>query len=276
MGKSIKKIKKYWDDQAEKYGQNPLATAPDNIFRRMEIESIMKYLKDNKKVLDVGCGNGYSTIRFARKIKGQFIGCDYSGKMIEAAKKALKGEKPWVGKRLTFIMADALSLPFKNETFDIVTSDRCLINLTKLDKQISAAKEIHRVLKNGGLYIMCENTQEGLRKLNQLRKLAGLYKIPYRWHNLYISEKKFFAAIKNIFNLKTIDNFGSTYYLSSRIFNGKLAAIEGKDPDYNHPINQIAAKLPAIGDFCPLKIFVLIKKNNIKQKSLKGLGLKFL
>ena len=256
----VQKIKEYWNNQAEKYGTDSLATMPDSILKELEIKNIAKYLLTNKKILDIGCGNGYSTIQLAKKIKSQFWGCDYSEKMIEKARQALKKEKSAVKGRLNFITADISALPFKNNTFDIVASDRCLINLPTLKHQVLAAKEIHQVLKKRGLYVMCEDTQEGLKRLNQLRKTMGLYKIPNRWHNLYINEKKFFAVIKKFFELKLVDNFSSTYYLASRIFNGKLAALEKKEPDYNHPINQIAAKLPAIGDYGPLKIFVLIKK----------------
>lgn len=258
--KKIKKIKEHWDNQARKHGTSPLATLPEIILRELEIKSIAKYLSGRKKILDVGCGNGYSTIRLARKAKSHFIGCDYSEEMIRKAKAAAKKESLATRKRLDFIAGDVLSLPLNKNSFDIVISERCLQNLISLNHQISAAKEIHRVLKRNGYYIMCESTQEGFKNLNQLRKRVGLYVMPNRWHNLFINERKFFPAIKKIFKLKLVDNFSSTYYLASRIFNGKLAALEGKEPDRNHPINQIAAKLPALGDYGPLKIFILLKK----------------
>ena len=40
----------------------------------------------------------------------------------------------------------------------------------------------------------------------------------------------------------------STYYFLSRVVNAWLAAKEGKEPDYNSPVNELALHLPAIGD----------------------------
>lgn len=260
MRKSITKIKEFWDSQAEQYGTDSFATTPDAIVQKLEIENVGKYLTPKKHILDVGCGNGFTTIRLARKIKSTFVGLDYSGKMIQKARESLMRERPSVRKHVEFVIGDVLYLPFEKKSFDIVFSDRCLINLTTFRHQLKAAKEIHRILKRGGLYVMCENSQEGLQKLNQLRKAVRLYQISTRWHNLYINEKKFFSAIKNLFVLKGIDNFSSSYYVGSRIFNGKLAQIEGREPDYDHPINHIAAQLPPIGDYGPMKIFLLKKK----------------
>ena len=36
MTKDIKKIKEYWDSQAEKYGQAPLASTQDTMARTLE------------------------------------------------------------------------------------------------------------------------------------------------------------------------------------------------------------------------------------------------
>ena len=43
--------------------------------------------------------------------------------------------------------------------------------------------------------------------------------------------------------------YSSTYYFLSRVVNAWEAAQSGKDPDYDAPVNQLALKLPPIGDF---------------------------
>lgn len=257
--KSIKKIKKHWDDQAERYGVHPLATCPDAILDDLVVKSIAKYLLPEKYILDVGCGNGNITIRLAQIVKSNFVGCDYSEKMIEKANEALKDKKSSFARRLEFVVGDALHLPFKDKSFDIIFTNRCLINLTKLKDQLIATKEVHRVLKKGGLYIMSENSKSSLKNLNQLRKAVELPSISSPWHNLYIDEEKFFSSIKKLFDLQLVDNFCSSYYIGSRIFNGKVSAMKGKEPDYDDPINHIAADLPSIGDFGPQKTFILKK-----------------
>lgn len=116
------------------------------------------------------------------------------------------------------------------------------------------------------MYVMCENSQQSLKNLNQLRKAVGLYKISNRWHNLYINEERFFPAMKRFFTLQAIDSFSSSYYIGSRIFNGKMAEMEGREPNYKDPINRIAAQLPPIGDYGPMKIFLLKKNEKAASK----------
>lgn len=234
---------------------------PDSILKGMEINSICLYLGDGAKVLDIGCGNGYSTIEFARRFpKMHLLGIDYSEKMIEIANEMLKAESKEVQKRIRFEVRDILNLRLPKESFDIVTTDRCLINLPTKEAQQQALQNIYTLLKAGSVYVMCEDTQQGLARINELRKITGLSEIATRWHNLYIDENWFFSVSRRYFSLVETNNFSSLYYIASRVFNAKLAASEGKQPDYHHPINQIAARLPSIGDYGPLKIFVLKKR----------------
>lgn len=257
--KTNETIKKFWDDQAGQYQQQGLATCPDEIDRELEIDSIAKYIKDGKKVLDIGCGNGYSTIKFAQKYKNiKITGIDYSEEMIRHANVALDKLDKNLKNRIKFMVGDVLLMDFK-EKFDIITTSRCLINLVNFNQQKQAIKNIHKLLNKGGSYIMCENTLDGLERINLLRKIVGLEEIPMRWHNQYFNEKTLIKFLRLNFKILDIDNFDSLYYVASRVFNAKLTP-EGQKPDYNAGINKIAAKLPSVGDFSPTKIFVLRKK----------------
>ena len=64
---------------------NPYATSPDFNLREIEIEYLSRSLGDNMRILDVGCGNGYSTLSLASKHKSSFIGIDFVPDMIEQA-----------------------------------------------------------------------------------------------------------------------------------------------------------------------------------------------
>ena len=55
-------VKKYWELTAEKLGTDPRATIKDHQFRLLEIDTIKNYLTENDVVIDIGCGNGYSTL----------------------------------------------------------------------------------------------------------------------------------------------------------------------------------------------------------------------
>ena len=253
----ITKIRRYWNKQAELLKCKPTATTPDILARKLEIKALLKYCRDNEKILDAGCGNGYSTIRLAKRKSINITGVDYSEKMIKYANTQLKGLK--LKGNVEFKVGDVLNLKFRNEVFDKVITDRCLINLPTFKHQLKAIKELHRVLKPNGTCLMLECTQQGLKKLNTLRKKCGLSEIKVRWHDLYLDEKKLLASIKPYFDLVKIDNFASTYYICSRILNAKLTP-RGEEPDYLSPINKIAARLPPLGDYNALKLFVLNKQ----------------
>ncbi len=93
-------------------------------------------------VLDVGCGDGLFTIRMAERAE-QIIGVDFSRIAVAEAKKNLgKSES----KNLRFEMANAESLNFPKEAFDLVTCRRGPVT----DGERSL-RESHRVLKRSGI-----------------------------------------------------------------------------------------------------------------------------
>ena len=257
----IAEVKEMWDVAADKLGDSPLATTHDRILRDLEVDGVLKYIpkvKKQLKVLDVGCGNGFSTIEFAKQRNDKFFGVDFSEKMIEHANRALKKNSKKLKGKIDFSVGDALALDFKDNYFDVVTTGRCIVNLVSLKDQKAGLMEIHRVLKKGGVAILCEGSHQGFTKLNELRKIVGLPLMKYHWHNIYLDEDKLLPFMKKHFRSVEVDSFASTYFVASRVFN----AISSKDPskpDYFSKINKAAAKLPAIGDYSSLKIYYLKK-----------------
>lgn len=105
---------------------------------------------------------------------------------------------------------------------------------------------------------MMENFIEPLQNLNNARSRYNLEPIEIRWHNLYINQEQFLDQISNLFSVVKVDNFASTYYLISRTLNAILNLKDNK-VDYNSTLNELAAKLPSLGDFSPEKLIVLKK-----------------
>lgn len=258
------KIKSYWEEQAVRFGASPLATAPDTYYRDLEINRILSYLRDGKKVLDIGCGNGFSTVLFAEKFpKLKIIGMDYSEKMVRSAVSVLEKKKD-LKDRVAFCQGDVMKLSdhiCRIGRFDFIVSERCLINLLNWEEQKTALLEMKKMLKPGGRLILCENTQEGLERLNKLRKIFELPPIKIRWHNFYFPEKKLLKFAEKHFDLLETNNIGSLYYIISRVVYAKLSAMENKEPEYLNPMNMIASKLPSLGNFSPNFIFVLKNKH---------------
>ena len=240
-------IRDYYD---QKKGQDIYATSPDINLRELEIDFIMSHVK-GPRILDLGCGNGYTLLRLAEKIKGELIGVDFSSKMIQGANLLSKKIKNKLKCSPQFFEGDATNfIPPGQGKINTIITERFLLNLPTQKIQYEVIKNIYHHLAPKGYYLMIEGSQDGLRKLNNLRKLAGLDPISDRgkvnlssrkFNDLYLENflKKYFEIIQ----IKTFD----LYYLISRIAYPKI--IYPKEPQYDHPINQIARDLNNRLDF---------------------------
>ena len=89
-------------------------------------------------VVDLACGSGPMSRELARPGR-TVIGLDLSEH--ELALAAKRGPGPWV-------RADALQLPFRDESIDVVTSSMGLVVVQPLTRVI---EEVARVLRPGGV-----------------------------------------------------------------------------------------------------------------------------
>src|SRR5438477_2831672 len=77
-GKALEEIKVYWRDAAraeiDADGLRPTARDP---FLQEAVEAVVeRYLSRSDRLLDVGCGDGASTLRFAASVR-EVVGIDY-------------------------------------------------------------------------------------------------------------------------------------------------------------------------------------------------------
>jgi SAM-dependent methyltransferase len=93
---------------------------------------------DAKIVVDLACGSGPMSRELAQPGR-TVIGLDLSE--YELALAADRGPGPW-------IRADALTLPFRDESVDVITSSMGLVVVTPLTRVV---EEAARVLKPGGV-----------------------------------------------------------------------------------------------------------------------------
>jgi ubiquinone/menaquinone biosynthesis C-methylase UbiE len=255
-------IQQYWEERAKTAQLNPNATTEDVFLRALEIrtfiENIKKLKKKNPYVLDLGCGDGYTTIGVAKAIPGaKFLGVDYSSNMIANANERLKHDNNSL-LNIEFKTGDATKIKeqFSKETFDIVISSRCLINLTSPKQQFDAIKEISKILKKGGVYIGSENFIDGNKELNDTRKKMGLPEIAVRWHNLFFKPKDYLTKTKKFFKSVEIINFSSAYYYATRVIYSKYCQLNGTSPDYQHDIHKLSIDLPIMGNYSPIKLAI--------------------
>ncbi|KKL68587.1 hypothetical protein LCGC14_2123510, partial [marine sediment metagenome] len=156
--KSSEFIKNYWDEKGKKFGTDPRATINDHQFRLLEIDTIKNLLREDDFILDIGCGNGFSTLEYATVSKS-VIGVDYSEPLIVGARKMR--ETHISKEKIEFKVMSALELNFLDEYFDVIIMERLLINLQTYDEQKKATLEAKRVLKSGGRCIISTVTIQG-------------------------------------------------------------------------------------------------------------------
>lgn len=119
-------------------------------------------------VLDVGCGLGGPCRMLADEYNCQTTGIDLSSEYIRTAKKLSKLVN--LNNKTTFIQGDATSLPFDDNTFDIVWTQHVQMNIPDKKKFYS---EIDRVLKTGGHFLFYDILKKGDEEISYPMPWAG-------------------------------------------------------------------------------------------------------
>ena len=117
--------------------------------------SILLWLQNNhptlapKKILDMGCSVGHSTVPYARAFPNAEVhGIDVAAPMLRYAHA--RAEE--LGEKVHFSQQNAEETNFKSGTFDLIVS-HILLHETSEKAIHNIVKECHRLLKPGGLMI---------------------------------------------------------------------------------------------------------------------------
>jgi len=253
------KIKEFWNDRASQ-GQvsADMVTHKDIWQRWLEIAMIKGHIRKADRVLDVGCGNGYSTRIFA-KICREIVGIDYSEDMVKRAQQESRKQRSRPAPK--FEQCDVLDLNSERfGLFDLAISERCLINLDTFEKQKIAIANIASMLRRGGRYIFVEGTADGRDRLNKYRRSVGLPAMPRVWHNIDFNEADTLRFLKRFFTVEERLHFGMYDFLS-RVVHPLMVMPD--EPRYDARVNEIAAKLALDRqEFADLSrvLFLVLKK----------------
>jgi demethylmenaquinone methyltransferase/2-methoxy-6-polyprenyl-1,4-benzoquinol methylase len=108
-------------------------------------------------VLDLCCGTGDLALSFVRSGKARVIGADFAHPMlVRAIEKSAQQVEGGAGRSIPFLEADALGLPFADNSFDLVSTAFGFRNLANYENGL---REIYRVLKPGGTIAILEFTE---------------------------------------------------------------------------------------------------------------------
>ncbi len=111
-------------------------------------------LPEDVRVLDAGCGTGYNMGWLRQNYGAEVTGVDISSLGLDFCRR--RGEH-------ALVRADAASLPFSGNVFDLIVSFDVLTQLRDESSRAAALEEFLRVLKPGGRLLLRVAAYERLR-----------------------------------------------------------------------------------------------------------------
>jgi len=258
MENSFEEKLSFWNSRAN---LGFLAGSNDGVLKSLEMTEIQKYIKSGMRILEIGCGNGVTAMEVIKNFNVDVLAVDFAEQMIADAENNYNKVKDSMAGKAQFKVMRVEELDSIKDQFDMIYCERVLINLATWNEQKDVLIKIAALLKENGIFCMCENSIEGLAGINEFREKVGLDAITPPWHNRYFQEAELdsFAEEKYL-TLTEKNNFTSTYYFLSRVVNATLAKRTGEEPSYDSPVNQLAFSLPPIGNFGQTKLWIWTKK----------------
>ncbi len=140
-------------------------------------------VKNNDKVLDIGSGTGLLSLKLLQKADCKITGIDNSKEMMAIFRHKIRRLK--LTSEITCKLMDADALNFKKETFDKVVSSVTLHHLKDKKKLI---RQVYKILKPGGVFIIGEIDMDTTGKHNDVNRLKRILKV---------LEQQWISAMKN-------------------------------------------------------------------------------
>ena len=149
------------------------------------------------RILETAAGTGVVTDALHRALPdAKIVATDLNAPMLEQAARRLDAPN------VEFRPADAQSLPFESDSFDLVV---CQFGLMFVPDKVRANSEARRVLREGGRYLLViwDRIEHNLATMTAGRAVAGLFpieaarfyeRVPFRYHDVGLIEQDLLAA----------------------------------------------------------------------------------
>jgi demethylmenaquinone methyltransferase/2-methoxy-6-polyprenyl-1,4-benzoquinol methylase len=124
---------------------------------RLWKDAMMDWLapRPGQRLLDVAGGTGDIAFRFLKRApEARATVLDMTESMLIEGQRRAEAEK--LADRLSWVVGDAMALPFEDESFDVYTISFGIRNVTRIEDALS---EAFRVLKPGGRIMVLEFSQ---------------------------------------------------------------------------------------------------------------------
>lgn len=160
-----KKIRSYWDRRAHIYTE---LRQRKNWFQQIDQRvSNMINAELCTQVLDIGTGPASFAIKIAKTSNIHVVSVDISKRFMRIAKAHIEDEK--ASKKISLLVASADSLPFREASFDAITSIYMIHHLPPLRME-RAFGEFYRALRTRGKLALVEDWASDPR--NYFQQLA--------------------------------------------------------------------------------------------------------
>lgn len=188
---SVEGIKPYGDDKRGKSSQvremfDNIAPTYDTLNRTMTlgidcrwrsttVKAVAQALSaENPAILDIATGTGDLLLQLAQKIpNAKITGVDLSENMLAICKQKI--DSHGLKDRTSIRVADCLSLPYADNSFDAIT---CAFGVRNFEHLIDGYREMHRVLKPGASAFILEISNPDNALMYQLYKFYTRKVIP--------------------------------------------------------------------------------------------------
>ena len=245
-------------DQATSTMANLYVRDAETVFIKNTIESFTETKKDSEvKVLDVGCGNGYTLEQLSSCLPNlSYAGLEFTDSLRNIANSTLSS------KSIDVKGGDIRDKKSLNDyEVDILICQRVIINLLDQADQETALKNLVEIVKDGGLLIFIECFQSGLDSLNKAREEFKIEPLPPAHHNLYLNDEFFNIPSLEEFDLSQKE-FLSSHYFVSRVIHQYYLNLGGLKFHRNSEfVSFMTDAMPDnIGTYSPIK-FCSYKKS---------------
>ena len=162
--------------------------------------------KAPENIIDVGCGIGGSTLHLAQKFGSQATGITLSP--VQASRAKERATEAGLDNHVRFEVANALEMPFADNTFDLVWS---LESGEHMPDKTKFLAECYRVLKPGGKIILATwchretNSLAGDLTVNEIAHLKEIYRVYCLPYVISLGDYRQIALECGFNNLKSDD-----------------------------------------------------------------------
>lgn len=164
---------------------------------RHHASTICRSAPSADRILDLGIGPGHLIGPLGRRYpKSSIVGIDKSRPMLNLASTA--GRPDDLGSRVRFVQASFYALPFREQTFDLVTATGILHHVNDLELFFH---EVRRVISPGGRFVACAFRRDVAPLVRMLARAHSAW-MRYRGSSL----EGFYWVLKASWTRREIEN----------------------------------------------------------------------